>query len=81
MLAEAIARVSDPVAALRRYEDMRRDRTRMLVRSSRRYSRLEQAQNPVVRAARNLGLRCAPTRILKRHNIRPMRFDLAWDAG
>ena len=80
VLAEAIARVSDPVAALRRYEDLRRKRARMLVRSSRRYSRLEQLQNPVVRAARDLGVRCAPTWFLKRHNIRPMRFDLAWDA-
>ena len=81
VLAEAIARVSDPVAALRRYEDLRRERTRMLVRSSRRYSRLEQVQNPAVRVARDLGVRCAPTWILKRHNIGPMRFDLAWDAG
>ena len=72
--------MSDPVAALRRYEDLRRKRARMLVRSSRRYSRLEQLQNPVVRAARDLGVRCAPTWFLKRHNIRPMRFDLAWDA-
>ena len=81
VLAEAIARVSDPVAALRKYEDMRRERTRMLVRNSRRFSKLEQVQNPVVRAARDLGLRFAPTRVLKRQNIRPMRFDLAWDAG
>ncbi|HEX3287927.1 MAG TPA: NAD(P)/FAD-dependent oxidoreductase [Mycobacterium sp.] len=80
VLAEAIARVPDPVAALRRYEDCRRARARMLVRSSRRYSRLEQVQNPAVRAARDLGVRCMPTWALKRHNIRPMRFDLAWDA-
>ncbi len=81
VLAEAIARVSDPVAALRKYEDMRRARTRMLVRRSRRYSKLEQMQNPVAGAARNLSLRCAPTRALKRVNTRPMRFDLAWEAG
>jgi 2-polyprenyl-6-methoxyphenol hydroxylase-like FAD-dependent oxidoreductase len=80
VLAEAIARVSDPIAALRKYENMRRERTRMLVRTSRRLSRLEQVENPVVRAARDLGLRCAPTRVLQRLNIRPMRFDLAWDA-
>jgi 2-polyprenyl-6-methoxyphenol hydroxylase-like FAD-dependent oxidoreductase len=80
VLAEAIARVSDPVAALRRYEDLRRDRARMLVRRSARYSRLEQVQNPAVRAVRDLGVRSAPTWFLKRHNIRPMRFDLAWDA-
>jgi 2-polyprenyl-6-methoxyphenol hydroxylase-like FAD-dependent oxidoreductase len=78
VLAQALARVPDPVAALRKYEDMRRDRARMLVRNSRRLSRLEQARNPVVRAMRNLGLRCAPTRVVTRQNVRPMRFDLAW---
>jgi 2-polyprenyl-6-methoxyphenol hydroxylase-like FAD-dependent oxidoreductase len=80
VLAEAIARVSDPAAALRKYEDMRRKRTRMLVSRSRRYSKLEQIQNPVGGAVRNLSLRCAPTRVLKRLNTRPMRFDLGWDA-
>ena len=80
VLAEAIARVSDPVAALRKYEDARRGRTRMLVRRSRRYSKLEQMQNPVSGAARNLGLRCAPTGALKRLNVRPMRFDPGWEA-
>ena len=51
------------VDALRAYEDRRRARARMLVRSSRRLNRVEQAQNPVACAARNLGMRCAPTRI------------------
>jgi 2-polyprenyl-6-methoxyphenol hydroxylase-like FAD-dependent oxidoreductase len=80
VLAEALARIPDPVAALRRYEDLRRERTRLLVRNSRRYSRLEQAQNPVVRFARDLTVRHVPTRVLKRQTIAPMRFDLAWDA-
>jgi 2-polyprenyl-6-methoxyphenol hydroxylase-like FAD-dependent oxidoreductase len=80
VLAEAIARIPDPVKALRAYEDRRRDRTRMLVRSSRRLNRVEQAQNPVACAARNLGLRCAPRRSLTRHTTRPMRFDLGWTA-
>ena len=60
VLAEAISRIPDPVKALRAYEDRRRNRAGMLVRSSRRLSRVEQAQNPVACAARNLGLRCAP---------------------
>ncbi|ORW96737.1 FAD-dependent monooxygenase [Mycobacterium sp. IEC1808] len=80
VLAQAIARVPDPVAALRKYEDMRRKRTRMLVRNSRRLSKLEQVHNPVVRTARDLGLRYVPSPILRWQNIRPMRFDLAWDA-
>ena len=46
MLAEAIARVSDPVAALRTYEDMRRERTRMLVRRSRRLQQAGASTEP-----------------------------------
>lgn len=80
VLAEAIARIPDPVEALRAYEDRRRARAEMLVRSSRRLSRLEQAQNPVVCAARNLALRCTPMRTLTRHTTRPMRFELGWTA-
>lgn len=80
VLAQAVSRIPDTVAALRRYEDQRRARTRQLVLSSRRYSRLEQLQNPALRAVRDLAVRCTPTWALKRHNIRPMRFDLAWDA-
>jgi 2-polyprenyl-6-methoxyphenol hydroxylase-like FAD-dependent oxidoreductase len=80
VLAQALAHVPDPVAALRKYEDMRRERTRMLVRQSRRYSMLEQTPNPVVRTVRDLGVRCAPARVLARLNMAPMRFDLAWDA-
>lgn len=77
VLAEALARIPDPVAALRRYEDLRRERARMLVRRSRRYSRLEQVQNPVIRSARDLTVRYVPTGILTRQTIAPMRFDLA----
>jgi len=76
VLAEALATVSNPVAALRRYEDIRHDRARLLVRNSRRLSRLEQVENPVVRAVRNLGFRCAPTRLVKRQSIRLMQFNL-----
>jgi 2-polyprenyl-6-methoxyphenol hydroxylase-like FAD-dependent oxidoreductase len=76
VLAKTLASVPDPVAALRRYEDLRHDRTRTVVRTSRRLSRLEQLQDPVVTAVRNLGIRCAPARIVKRRTIRPMQFDL-----
>jgi 2-polyprenyl-6-methoxyphenol hydroxylase-like FAD-dependent oxidoreductase len=80
VLAEAIAHIPDAVRALRAYEDRRRGRARMLVRSSRRLNRLEQAQNPIACAARNLGLRCAPMGSLVRHTTRPMRFELGWTA-
>jgi 2-polyprenyl-6-methoxyphenol hydroxylase-like FAD-dependent oxidoreductase len=76
VLAQTVAAVSDPVAALRRYEDLRRHRTRRLVRTSRLVSRLEQAENPAVRAVRHVAVRCASDRILKRRTIRPMQFDL-----
>lgn len=78
VLAEAFARTPGVVDALRAYEDRRRVRTRMLVRSSRRLNRLEQAQNPVACAVRNLGMRFVPMRSLTRHTTRPMRFDLGW---
>jgi 2-polyprenyl-6-methoxyphenol hydroxylase-like FAD-dependent oxidoreductase len=80
VLAEAIARIPDAVEALRAYEDRRRHRAAMLVRSSRRLNRLEQAQNPLACAARNLGVRCVPMRSLTRNTVRPMRFDLGWTA-
>ncbi len=80
VLAEAFARIPDAVEALRAYEDRRRDRAEMLVRSSRRLNRLEQAQNPIACAARYLGLRYAPMRTFTRQTTRPMRFDLGWTA-
>jgi 2-polyprenyl-6-methoxyphenol hydroxylase-like FAD-dependent oxidoreductase len=80
VLAEALAHVPDAIDALRAYEDRRRRRAGMLVRSSRRLNRLEQAQNPVACTARNLGLRYMPMRSLTRQTTRPMRFDLGWTA-
>jgi 2-polyprenyl-6-methoxyphenol hydroxylase-like FAD-dependent oxidoreductase len=80
VLAEALARIPDAVEALRAYEDRRRHRAGMLVRSSRRLNKLEQVQNPVACAARNLGLRYVPMRSLTRQTTRPMRFDLGWSA-
>jgi 2-polyprenyl-6-methoxyphenol hydroxylase-like FAD-dependent oxidoreductase len=80
VLGAAMARKPDPVEALRAYEDRRRDRAGMLVRSSRRLNRVEQVQNPIACAARNLGLHCAPMRSLIRQTTRPMEFDLGWTA-
>jgi 2-polyprenyl-6-methoxyphenol hydroxylase-like FAD-dependent oxidoreductase len=80
VLAEALARIPDAVEALRAYEDRRRRRAGMLVRSSRRLNKLEQVQNPVACAARYLGLRYAPMRSFTRQTTRPMHFDLGWSA-
>ncbi len=76
VLAKVLDRARDPVAALRRYEAARYARTRKLVKTSRRLSLLEQTDNPVVRAVRNLGLRRAPSRIVNRQFVRPMQFGL-----
>lgn len=80
VLAEALARIPDAVEALRAYEDRRRRRAGMLVRSSRRLNKFEQVQNPVACAARYLGLRYVPMRSFTRQTTRPMRFDLGWSA-
>jgi 2-polyprenyl-6-methoxyphenol hydroxylase-like FAD-dependent oxidoreductase len=76
VLAEALDRGGDLVAALRTYEDVRRKRTRILVRSARRLSRLEQSESRVLRAVRNYAVAHAPNRILAPMYARPLRFDL-----
>ena len=77
-LAELLARVPDPVAVLRTYEELGRKRTR--VKGLRRLAKLEQTANRLALAARNLGLRLAPTCVLTRQIVRPMWFDMAWTA-
>ena len=77
-LAELLARVPDPVAVLRTYEELGRKRTR--VKGLRRLAKLEQTENRLALAARNLGLRLAPTCVLTRQTVRPMWFDMAWSA-
>jgi hypothetical protein len=37
-------------------------------------------QSVAAHAARNVGLRLAPTCVLTRHTVRPRRFDTAWTA-
>jgi 2-polyprenyl-6-methoxyphenol hydroxylase-like FAD-dependent oxidoreductase len=80
VLADALARIPDAVEALRTYEDRRRRRAEMLVRSSRRLNKVEQMENPIACAARYVGLRCVPKRSLIRQTTRPMRFELGWSA-
>jgi 2-polyprenyl-6-methoxyphenol hydroxylase-like FAD-dependent oxidoreductase len=77
-LAELLARVPDPVAVLRTCEELRRKRTR--VKGLRRLGKLEQTENRLALAARNHGLRLAPTCVLTRQTVRPMWFDMAWTA-
>ncbi|MBF6330793.1 FAD-dependent monooxygenase [Nocardia transvalensis] len=76
VLAHHLATHSDPIRALRAYENARRERTRALVLGSRRLSTLEQWHNPVAVGLRTAVLRFAPMPILRGQNIAPMRFEL-----
>ncbi len=75
-LAHHLAAAGDTVTGLRSYERARRDRTRWLVSASRRLSRMEQLENPVVTGLRNLFLRHVPMSLVRRQNLTPMKFDL-----
>jgi 2-polyprenyl-6-methoxyphenol hydroxylase-like FAD-dependent oxidoreductase len=59
VLAETLASVPDPVAALRRYDNLRYSRTRQLVKTSHPPTRLEHVEAPVVQAVRNFATVCA----------------------
>jgi 2-polyprenyl-6-methoxyphenol hydroxylase-like FAD-dependent oxidoreductase len=61
--------------ALRLYEDIRRKRTRMLVRYARRLSRIEQSDSAVVQGVRNYVLARTPNRMLTMQ-ARTLRLDL-----
>jgi 2-polyprenyl-6-methoxyphenol hydroxylase-like FAD-dependent oxidoreductase len=75
VLARALDRGRDPVAALREYEDLRRKRTRMLVRTARRLATLEQSENRVVQRVRNYVLTHMPSRMLT-IQAKALRFDM-----
>jgi 2-polyprenyl-6-methoxyphenol hydroxylase-like FAD-dependent oxidoreductase len=75
VLAAVLDRGRDPVAALRTYEDLRRKRTRMLVRYARRLARIEQSESRVVQAVRNYVVTHTPNRMLTMQ-ARTLRFDL-----
>ncbi|WP_329100843.1 FAD-dependent monooxygenase [Micromonospora sp. NBC_01699] len=64
VLAATLARISDPTAALRAYEDQRRDRTRAVVEASRALSEREQLEDPE-RQIRDEELRRVPIEVLK----------------
>ncbi|MGW7489001.1 FAD-dependent monooxygenase [Streptomyces sp. NPDC054786] len=74
-LAHHLAAGPEPVTALRRYERARRDRTRWLVSAARRLSRLEQLGHPLTAGLRNLVLRHAPSSVVHRQIVAPMRYD------
>ncbi|MFE0173443.1 FAD-dependent monooxygenase [Streptomyces sp. NPDC059002] len=64
VLAQCLVSRRDPVAALRAYEKLRRDRTREMVEVSRKFGGFEQLENPALRAVRDVYLRLAPQSVL-----------------
>ena len=59
-LAALVAQARDLDVAISRYDSIRRKRTAPLARRSRQIGRIAQAQNPVVVALRNAGMRLIP---------------------
>ncbi|MEU3712881.1 FAD-dependent monooxygenase [Streptomyces catenulae] len=66
VLGRHLAGATDVPAALRRYEDERRERTRALVAASRAISTFEQSENPVRRPVRDAYFKFMPRRKLTR---------------
>jgi 2-polyprenyl-6-methoxyphenol hydroxylase-like FAD-dependent oxidoreductase len=60
-------------SALRRYEDLRRERTAWIVRRSRAVGRIGQIENPLLCGLRDAALRATPTRLQLRQFERVMR--------
>lgn len=65
VLATSLAERADSVDALRTYEDRRRERTRVMVATSRSVSDFEQLENPVRRAIRDTYFRFVPRKTLE----------------
>jgi 2-polyprenyl-6-methoxyphenol hydroxylase-like FAD-dependent oxidoreductase len=63
----------DVPSALRRYEDLRRERTAWIVRRSRAVGRVGQIENPLLCGLRDAALRVTPTRLQLRQFERVLR--------
>ncbi|MFH8370139.1 FAD-dependent monooxygenase [Streptomyces sp. NPDC018031] len=74
VLAECLKGAADPVRALRRYEDLRRERTRELVVASRMASDAQHLENPWRRTVRDLRLRFAKRRSLVERDTAMLTF-------
>ncbi|ARZ72126.1 FAD-dependent monooxygenase [Streptomyces sp. HU2014] len=74
VLARCLTTAADPAQGLRRYEDLRRERTRELVAASRAASDAQHLENPVRRTLRDLQLRCASRRSLLARDTAMLTF-------
>lgn len=74
VLATSLAKRADSVEALRVYEDRRRERTRVMVATSRSVSDFEQLENPVRRAIRDAYFRFVPRKTLEARSEPALTF-------
>jgi 2-polyprenyl-6-methoxyphenol hydroxylase-like FAD-dependent oxidoreductase len=65
-LGRALRETAEPIAALRRYEDVRSRRTAQVVKSGPRIARTTTTRNPFIGAVRNAVIRMIPETILVR---------------
>jgi 2-polyprenyl-6-methoxyphenol hydroxylase-like FAD-dependent oxidoreductase len=71
-LGRALRDATDPISALRRYEDVRRRRTTALVRSGPRIARITTTRSRWIAALRNAGIRSVPQRLMIKALMRPV---------
>lgn len=74
VLAHTLASSRDLVAGLRRYEDLRAQRTKMMVEGSRRLARIEQTEHAGLCRIRDNYFRFAPARVITGILDAPMTF-------
>lgn len=75
VLARCLADASDVESGLRRYEDLRRPRTRAMVEASLALSRIEQLDNPIGTLLRRLYFRFLPESRLDAQNELALNFQ------
>ncbi|MFR9753181.1 FAD-dependent monooxygenase [Nocardia sp. 004] len=74
VLAKVLGDAADPVAGLRRYEQLRADRNAMFVNGSAGLAKIEQTTNPRLVQVRDAYFRHAPTEFFLRELAKPMSF-------
>ncbi|TLF80884.1 FAD-dependent monooxygenase [Nocardia cyriacigeorgica] len=74
VLAHTLANSLDPVAGLRRYEQLRADRTAMFVNGSAQLAKVEQTDNDKAVAVRDAYFRRAPEAFFLNNLAKPMGF-------
>jgi 2-polyprenyl-6-methoxyphenol hydroxylase-like FAD-dependent oxidoreductase len=72
-LGLALRSSSEPEQALRRYEEVRKRRTRRFIALGRRIARVTTTRNPLITAARNLAIRVVPSSLVLRAANRAQR--------